>query len=31
MDLLVATLKFVVNFLFDQLGSQLIDFLLGLF
>jgi|JI8StandDraft_1071087.scaffolds.fasta_scaffold1149386_1 hypothetical protein len=31
MDLLVATLKFVVNFIIDQLGAQLIDFLLGLF
>ena len=31
MDLLVATLKFVVNFLFDQFGAQFIDFLLGLF
>lgn len=31
MDLVIATLKFIVNFVFDQFGAQVIDFILGLF
>lgn len=31
MTILVATLKFAVNFIFDQVGALVVDFLLGLF
>lgn len=31
MALFIATLKFAVNFLLDQVGAQIIDFLIGLF
>lgn len=31
MALLIATLKFVVNYIFTQFSSQTIDWLLGLF